>query len=89
MEQLGDSRIEQIWLWHRRLDHPSFGYLKHLLPSLFFDFSISDFQCETCILAKSQQTIYPLHKNKSDVPFSLIHSDVWGPSAKSTLSGYC
>ena len=88
MEQLGDSRIEQIWLWHRQLDHPSFGYLKHLLPSLFSDFSISDFQCETCILAKSHQTIYPLHKNKSDVPFSLIHFDVWGPSPKSTLSSY-
>ncbi|KAL6315103.1 hypothetical protein AAG906_035311 [Vitis piasezkii] len=29
--QLGDSEIEQIWLWHRRLSHPSFGYLKHLL----------------------------------------------------------
>ena len=53
-----------------------FGYLKHLLPSLFFDFSISDFQCETCILAKSHRAIYHLHKNKSDVPFSLIHSDV-------------
>lgn len=25
----------QIWLWHRRLGHPSFGYLRHLLPSLF------------------------------------------------------
>ena len=51
--RLGDSRIEQIWLWHRRLNHPSFGYLKHLLPSLFSNFSISDFQCETCILDKS------------------------------------
>ena len=88
VRQLGNSRIEQIWLWHRQLDHPSFGYLKHLLPSLFSDFSISDFQCETCILAKSHRTIYSLHNNKSDVPFSLIHYDVWGPSPKSTLSGY-
>ena len=86
--QSGDSGIEQIWLWHRRFGHSSFGYLKHLLSSLFSDFSISDFQCESCILAKSHWAIYPLHKNKSDVLFSLIHSDVWGPSQKSTLSGY-
>ena len=26
---------QQIWLWHRRLGHPSFGYLKRLFPSLF------------------------------------------------------
>lgn len=25
----------QIWLWHRRLGHPSFGYLQRLFPSLF------------------------------------------------------
>ena len=87
--QSGDSRIEQIWLQHRRLDHPSFRYLKRLLPNLFYDFSISHFQCETCILAKSHLTIYHLQKNKSDVPFSLIHSDVWGPFPKSALSGYC
>ena len=39
-------------------------------------------------MAKSHWTIYPLHKNTSDVPFSLIHFDVWGPSPKSTLSSY-
>uniref|UniRef100_A0A2N9FMB1 Protein kinase domain-containing protein n=1 Tax=Fagus sylvatica TaxID=28930 RepID=A0A2N9FMB1_FAGSY len=26
---------EKIWLWHRRLGHPSFQYLQHLFPSLF------------------------------------------------------
>ncbi|GMY05930.1 Retrovirus-related Pol polyprotein from transposon TNT 1-94 [Fagus crenata] len=29
------SQELQIWLWHRRLGHPSFGYLRHLLLSLF------------------------------------------------------
>ena len=32
--------------------------------------------------------MYHLHKNKSDIPFILIHYDVWGPSLKSTLLGY-
>ena len=39
-------------------------------------------------MAKSHRAIYPLHKNKSDIPFSLIHSDMWEPSQKSTLLGY-
>ena len=31
-----DVRERQIWLWHRRLGHPNFGYLKHLRPDFFF-----------------------------------------------------
>ena len=31
-----DVRERQIWLWHRRLWHPNFGYLKHLRPDFFF-----------------------------------------------------
>lgn len=27
----------QLWLWHRRLGHPSFGSLKMLFTSLFFE----------------------------------------------------
>lgn len=79
---------EQIWLWHRRLGHPSFGYLKHVFPSLFSDISGLELKCETCILAKSHRTTYPLSLNKSTAPFTLIHSDVWGPSPKPTMHGY-
>ena len=42
----------QLWLWHRRLRHPSFGYLKFLFPSLFTS-STEPFKCETCICAKN------------------------------------
>jgi hypothetical protein len=35
-QAVGSSTPEaQIWLWHRRLGHPSFRYLLKLLPSLF------------------------------------------------------
>ena len=77
----------QIWLWHRRLGHPSFGYMKHLFPDLFSHVSNHDLKCETCIFAKSHRVTYLLSMSKSDVPFALIHSDVWGPSPISTMSG--
>jgi hypothetical protein len=78
----------EIWLWHRRLGHPSFVYMKHLFPDLFSHLQHSNFQCETCILAKSHRVSYPLRLNKKDTPFSLIHSDVWGPSPITTVSGF-
>ena len=31
----GEKKKSEIWLWHRRLRHVSFGYLKKLFPSLF------------------------------------------------------
>ena len=77
----------QIWLWHQRLGHPSSGYMKHLFPELFLHTSDFELKCDTCILAKSHRVTYPLSMNKSDVPFALIHSDVWGPSPVSTMSG--
>src|SRR5207249_4767408 len=43
----------QRWLWHRRLGHPSVGYLRLLFPQFFkHETSLS---CETCILSKSHK----------------------------------
>ncbi|KAM1740938.1 hypothetical protein ACFX12_011118 [Malus domestica] len=82
------TRMKKIWLWHRRLGHPSFGYLKLLFPQLFPQFKESDFHCEICILAKSYRVSYPLRLNKSFVPFMVVHSDVWGPARILTISGF-
>ncbi|PRQ42978.1 putative RNA-directed DNA polymerase [Rosa chinensis] len=70
---------EQIWLWHKRLGHPSFGYLQTLFPLLFQHNKPSAFKCDTCILGKSHRVSYPLSSTKSIAPFDLVHSDVWGP----------
>ncbi|CAL2241680.1 unnamed protein product [Prunus armeniaca] len=78
---------QQIWLWHRRLGHPSFGYLKRLFPSLFLSCDKSSFNCETCILVKSHRTVFPLSDSKAAKPFNLVHSDVWGP-ARVTSNGF-
>ena len=77
---------DEIMLWHYRLDHPSFQYLKHLFPSLFKNKNPSSFQCEFCELAKHHRTSFPLQPYRLSKPFSLIHSDVWGSSRVSTLS---
>ncbi|CAL2238911.1 unnamed protein product [Prunus armeniaca] len=60
--------------------HPSFGYLKRLFPSLFRSCDESSFKCETCILAKSHRTVFPLSDSKAAKPFNLVHYDVWGPA---------
>ncbi|CAL8991566.1 unnamed protein product [Prunus brigantina] len=47
---------------------------------------VSSFQCDTCELAKSHCVPFLLSSNKSLVPFSLVHSDVWGPAKIATLA---
>ncbi|KAL5790617.1 hypothetical protein ACOSQ2_005505 [Xanthoceras sorbifolium] len=65
----GKKTESEIWLWHRRLGHSSFGYLKKLFPSLFTKCDVSNFRCDICELAKSHRTSFPLSLNKSLVPF--------------------
>lgn len=72
----GEKKKSEIWLWHRRLEHASFGYLKKLFPSIFAKFDVSSFRCDVCELAKSHRASFSLILNKSPVPFILIHSDV-------------
>ena len=74
------SKDSELLLWHKRMGHPSFQYLKHLFPSLCSNKTILDFQCEVCELAKHHRTSFPKSKYKPSIPFTLIHSDLWGPS---------
>ena len=82
------DRLSEVWLWHRRLGHPSFPVMKKSMPSLFIGVDESVLRCETCVLGKSHRSTYsPSLSQKSVVPFELIHSDVWGPSQEPTVSG--
>ncbi|CAL9011665.1 unnamed protein product, partial [Prunus brigantina] len=58
----------------------SITWTRHRIVSL----DVSSFQCDTCELAKSHHVPFPLSSNKSLVPFSLVHSDVWGPAKIAT-----
>jgi len=77
----------KIMLWHFRLGHPSFYYLRHLFPKLFLNKNPASFQCEICELAKHRRTYFPAQPYKPTKPFSVIHSDVWGPSRIKTITG--
>ena len=70
---------DQIMVWHYRLGHPSFSYLKYLFPTLFKGVNPLSFQCEGCLLAKSHRKPYVKSFYQSSKPFYLFHSDVWGP----------
>ncbi|KAJ9693662.1 hypothetical protein PVL29_009559 [Vitis rotundifolia] len=63
-----------------RWGHPNFQYLKHLFPSLCSNKASWDFQCEVCELAKHHRASFLKSKYKPSIPFTLIHSDLWGPS---------
>ena len=81
--QLGQTMLsrgssEYLWIWHRRLGHPSLTYLKHLFPS--FRITTMSLECETCVLAKSHKHSYFPSITHSIGPFALIHSDVWRPA---------
>lgn len=86
-ENSDKKKTEEVWLWHKRMGHVSFGYLKKLFPNLFEKINSSNLYCDVCELAKSHRTSFPLVSNKSNVPFMIIHSDVWGRSKVPTLGG--
>ena len=61
-------------IWHCRLGHPSFPYLKKLFPSLFKNNDV--FECEVCQLAKHMCSNFPAKPYTASQPFALIHSDI-------------
>ena len=56
------SADRKAWLWHRRLGHPSTGYLKLLFPDIV---PKHDMYCETCFLSKGHRNSYPLNNTQS------------------------
>jgi len=67
-----------IMLWHYRLGHPNFMYLRKMFPALFNN-NKQILQCEVCQLSKHTRNNCVAQHYKPTQPFSLIHSDVWRP----------
>ncbi|XP_059590835.1 retrovirus-related Pol polyprotein from transposon RE1 isoform X1 [Vitis vinifera] len=81
------NKDSEIIMLHYRLGHPSFVYLAKLFPRLFINKNPASYHCEICQFAKHTRTIYPQIPYKPSTVFSLIHSDVWGPSRIKNISG--
>ena len=75
-------------LWHHRLGHTSDRILKHLSTKYSdIDFHCSQ-PCDTCHFAKQKKLPFPHSNRKSSSFFELIHVDVWGPVAISSIDGF-
>nr|KYP68601.1 Retrovirus-related Pol polyprotein from transposon TNT 1-94 [Cajanus cajan] len=75
-------------LWHFRLGHPSILVLQNIckhFPFIKFD---SMKVCDYCHLAKQSKLPFPPGIHKSSAPFDLIHIDIWGPLAISSIQGH-
>ena len=81
------SSDSKILLWHRRLGHHSFPYLKHLYPNLFINKEKVVLKCDHCMLAKQTHSTYQSVPYTPSKPFYLIHSDIWGPARVPNLNG--
>lgn len=78
---------DKIILWYARLRHTSFSYLEHLFSGLFKGVDCDLLHCEDLFLSKSYRISYKIKSYVPSKPFYLIHSDIWGPSKRSTLYG--
>ena len=70
------SSTKEIMLWHHKLGHLSFSYLKRLFPSLFDNKNFISLDCEICQLAKHTHISLSLKPYIPFTPFSLIHNDI-------------
>ena len=79
---------QELLLHHRRLRHLSFVALSRIYPSLFKLSPRELLVCDACELAKHTRGSYPSIGLRSDKPFEMIHSDVWGPCEVHSISGH-
>ena len=70
------NKENAIMLWHFRLGHPNFQYLKKLFPTLFNNINPKLLQCEVCQFSKHVRSNYPIQGYKSSHPFAMIHSNI-------------
>ena len=66
----------ELKLLHR-LGHPSLPKLKMMVPSLK---NLQVLECESCQLEKHVRSSFPKTTQRCNSTFSIIHSDIWGPS---------
>ena len=77
------KKLDEGMLWHYRLGHPSYEYLKHLqktikeIEKVKFDISIRD--CEICILSKMEKVPFKNERIRAINALQIVHADIMGP----------
>ncbi|KAJ0027681.1 hypothetical protein Pint_36319 [Pistacia integerrima] len=76
--------------WHKRLRHPSHKIVTSLINAFSLpikkEHQVSPL-CTSCSINKAHQQPFHLTSFKSNAPFDLIYTDVWGPSHIVGLDG--
>ena len=84
---------DDTWLWHRRLGHTSMKLISQIsskeliraIPHIKF---VKDNVCDACQLGKQKKDSFkPKNQISTSRPFQLIHMDLFGPIATSSLGG--
>ena len=79
-EHIHDKNKKKIWLLHRiKIGTSLFWLSKKLFSSLFHKCNISDFVCETCVMAKSHCVVFPLSNKKNRFSFFINPHRCLGP----------
>ncbi|XP_066925577.1 uncharacterized protein [Clytia hemisphaerica] len=77
---VSDTRTESLKTWHKLLGHCNLSDVKKLEGAQGMNISDkSDFDCETCILAKQTNTRNRDADIRATKPFELVHTDLAGP----------
>jgi hypothetical protein len=75
-------------IWHFRLGHVSktrLSLLKDMFPFISVD---NNGVCDVCHLSRHRKLPYNVSNNKANVPFELIHFDIWGPIATKSIHNH-
>jgi len=75
-------------LWHDRLGHLSDERLAVLNQKHSYIRKHRTDNCGTCHLAKQRKLPFPNSNSYADKPFDVIHVDIWGPCAITSLHAY-
>ncbi|KAK8923657.1 hypothetical protein KSP39_PZI019078 [Platanthera zijinensis] len=75
-----------LYSQHCRLGHPSISVMRLLFPHVSTTV-LNSFLCDVCATSKHKRHAFSHVSLPSSVPFSVIHTDVWGPYPVQSISG--
>lgn len=83
-----NSDCNSFDLWHYRLGHPSNSVLQQIKERFPYVKYNSNGVCDICHLAKQCKLSFSTSNNKSVSCFDLLHMDIWGALAISSIHGH-